>query len=175
MKRLALLVLVLAAFGVPSAAHAAVPCRDRIYNDWYADGKIATTYPIACYKSALAHIPADARIYSNLANDIHTAMQAAILRERGRKVPAEVGKGTTTTGHGGSANHSVNQTKTTTTSSSSSTNSSPTTTLASSSTSSSSGGGVPLPIIVLGAVAILLAATGAIGAGVRHLRNRQQP
>src|SRR5581483_9209188 len=40
----------------PASASSAVPCRDKIYNDWYKDGKIATTYPIACYRDALKHV-----------------------------------------------------------------------------------------------------------------------
>src|SRR5690349_5749122 len=63
-KRLALLVLAFAAFA-PATANASVPCRDRIYNDWYADGKIATTYPLGCYRDALKHVPTDARTYSS--------------------------------------------------------------------------------------------------------------
>ena len=39
MKRLLLLSL-LVVFAVPAQAHAAAPCRDKIFNDWYADGKI---------------------------------------------------------------------------------------------------------------------------------------
>lgn len=163
MKRLALFVLVLAAVGIPSAAHAAVPCRDRIYNDWYADGKIATSYPVACYKSALAHIPQDAKVYSNLSQDIQTAMHAAIAHTHGKTVPAEVGDGKTKSQANGQ--ESVNQQSTTTSLPP------PTTTLASSETSSG-GSGVPVPIIVLGAVALLLAAAGAVGAGVRHYRGR---
>jgi hypothetical protein len=166
MKRLALFVLVLAAFGVPSAAHAAVPCRDRIYNDWYADGKIATNYPIACYKSALAHIPQDAKIYSNLSQDIQTAMQAAIAQSHGATVPSQVGDGEKDKGGG---QHNVNQSKTVT--DTTATTPLGPTTVASGETSSS-GSGLPVPIIILGALAILLAAAGAIGAGVRHFRGR---
>jgi hypothetical protein len=160
MKRLALFVLLLAAFGVPSAAHAAVPCRDRIYNDWYADGKIKTDYPIACYRSALKNIPQDAQIYSNLSQDIQRAMQAAIAASHGKTVPAEVGKGNKGTEAKGQ--HNVNQSTVATDT---------TSTLASGDTSSS-GSGLPLPIIILGGLAILLAAAGAIGAGVRHFRGR---
>ena len=96
MKRVVLLILAVAAV-VPVAANAAVPCRDRIYNDWYGDGKIATTYPLACYRDALQHVHNDARIYSSLIDDIKSAMQGAIERQRGAKaVPSQVGRGLTT-------------------------------------------------------------------------------
>jgi hypothetical protein len=169
MRRVVLFVLVLAAFGVPSAAHAAVPCRDRIYNDWYVDGKIATSYPIACYRDALKHIPPDAQIYSNLSQDIHSAMQAALAAEHGKTVPAEVGKGEKTKSQA-KGSHAVNQQQTVASPTSSTPDSS--TTIAASETSSSGSSGLPLPIIVLGALAILLAAVGAAGAGVRYFRNR---
>ncbi len=71
MKRLLLLSLLAAlVVAVPAQARAAAPCRDRIFNDWYADGKIASTYPHACYVDALRHIPADAEEYSSLREDI---------------------------------------------------------------------------------------------------------
>jgi hypothetical protein len=63
-KRVVLPILAVAALApfAPSTA-GAVPCRDRIYNDWYHDGKIATTYPIACYRDAIKKVPTDARQY----------------------------------------------------------------------------------------------------------------
>ncbi len=167
-KRLAFLVLLLAAF-VPSAAHAAVPCRDRIYNDWYADGKIDTNYPIACYKDALAHVPADAKIYSSLTTDINSAMQGALARLHGKKVPAQVGKGEPKSGTGAVADATYSLHRDTSTTASAST----TTTGATAAGATSSGGsGLPLPILILGALAILLAAAGAAGAGVRRYRGR---
>src|SRR5204863_3747111 len=36
-----------------SAADAKTPYRNLIYNDWYQDGQIASTYPISCYRDAL--------------------------------------------------------------------------------------------------------------------------
>lgn len=174
MRRVALTGLLVAAFW-PSAANAAVPCRDRIYNDWYGDGKIATTYPIACYRDALSHVHNDARIYSSLVDDIKSAMRAALERERGTKVPSQVGRGvasvsdTTSTVHRGvKAKHitlhpsAAKATKDERRNNVSTVAASPT----------SSGGGIPTPILVLGALALLLAAIGAAGTGIRHYRRR---
>ena len=170
MKRLVLLALAGAFFVPATSAHGAVPCRDRIYNDWYKDGKIGSTYPIACYRDALKHVPADARTYSSLADDIRAAEQGALARARGTKnVPAQIGKGgkggvlpvTSTLPNGTTSDHSTNPGQTGT----------PTdTTVAAPAASTSSGGGIPLPILVLGAIAIFLVAVGAIGAGVRRFR-----
>src|SRR3978361_1848227 len=82
----------------PSAAAAAVPGRNKIYNDWYHDGKIASTYPIACYRDALKHVKGDLKVYSSLTDDIRSALQAAIARKNGtQNVPGQVGKGTNPT------------------------------------------------------------------------------
>jgi hypothetical protein len=175
MKRL-LLVLVLAAFAAPVAsgsAAAAVPCRQKIYTDWRQDGKIATTYPVGCYRDALRHLGPDAQIYSSLGPDIRAAMQAAILRKAGKHVKAQVGKGFKPLKPAGKPVLVSSSTSPRGTDSSSS----GTQTTASApvaSTTSSSGGGVPLPILLLGGLALALAAAGAIGAGVRHVRSRRQ-
>ena len=174
MKRLALLtLLVAAAVGLPGAAHGAVPCRDRIYNDWYADGKIDTTYPIACYKDALKHVPADARVYSSLVGDIKSAMQGALERLEGKTdIPKQIGHGIV--GGAAGVSHTVNQTSTTTSPGHEPTGDGGATTVASPPVAdTSSGSGVPIPLIVLGGLALVLAAAGAAGAGLRHRRGRK--
>src|SRR5213596_1476157 len=93
MKRVLLVVTVLAIGAAPATASAKTPCRNKVFNDWYRDGKIASTYPLSCYRDALRHIPADARVYSSLGDDIRSALQAAISRSHGRHVPAQVGRG----------------------------------------------------------------------------------
>jgi hypothetical protein len=170
MTRLAVLALLLAAVvaGTARTAQAAAPCRDRIYNDWYADGKIASNYPIACFRDALKHVPADARIYSSLSTDIQSAMQAALRRAQGKPAPAQIGKGRLSIGVG-----SVAGTSTTKNGPKPAplTPTSPPGTVAVGA-SSGSGSGIPTPIIVLGGLALLLAAAGAAGAGLKHFRGR---
>jgi hypothetical protein len=56
-KRLVLLAIALSiAVAAPGAARAGTPCRDRLINDWLHDGKVKTTYPIACYRDALHYV-----------------------------------------------------------------------------------------------------------------------
>ena len=176
MKRLAL-AAVAASFFLPATAHAAVPCRDRIYNDWYKDGKIASTYPIACYRDALKHVPADARTYSSLADDIHAAMLAAIARANGKTVPAQIGKGGTGSVSPATATVPVETTPGDTSQDNGGVTDETTTTASGAVVvkSSSSGGGIPLPILVLGGIAIALVAVGAIGTGVRRFRKPPPP
>jgi hypothetical protein len=170
MKRLVLVVLALAAFA-PVSANAAVPSGDRVYNDWYADGKIATTYSMGCYRDALKNIPPDARTYSSLADDIRSAMRGAQARRAGHTgVPAQIGKGVEPTAATiPSRRHLTDKTtqqapRTTKPES----RTLPTSTVASSATGDSTG--VPVPLIVLGALALLLIAVGAAGAVAKRRR-----
>jgi hypothetical protein len=177
MKRLAL-AAVAASFFLPATAHAAVPCRDRIYNDWYKDGKIASTYPVACYRDALKHVPADARTYSSLADDIRAAEQAAIARAHGKTVPEQIGKGGTGSVTPATATVPAETTPGETTQGNDGVTDETTTTASGAvvvKAASSSGGGIPLPILVLGGIAIALVAIGAVGTGVRRFRRPGPP
>src|SRR6185312_16231283 len=99
-RRYLLLGLAMLALVVPVGATAAkkpstTVCRNKIINQWEGTGKIATTYPVACYKAALKYVKgkADIATYSSLSDDIRLALQAALEREKGEKnVPLDVGK-----------------------------------------------------------------------------------
>jgi hypothetical protein len=167
-KRVILVILALAAVA-PATAKASVPCRDRIYNDWYADGKIATTYPIACYRDALKHVNgrSDLLVYSSLSDDIRAAMQGALALAKGTtKVPSQIG----------SAGPTKRVSERRPTSSRPPHDPAPgseqvSTTLPRVATGATSGGsGVPVPLLVLGGLALLLTAVG--GAGVIAKRRR---
>jgi hypothetical protein len=173
MKRVLLLLAVLAALAAAvdvSTAAAKAPCRDRIYNDWYADGKIASTYSKQCYLDALNHIRSDADTYSNLRDDIEAAMRASLLRAKGRHVATQVGKGlpkpkNVLVGRNGSSSPRITDA-----------NGRPVQERAAigpvAATPTSSSSGLPLPVIVLGVLAVLLAAAGLAGLGVRRFRHR---
>jgi len=156
MKRLVLLATA-AVLLAPAGVHAAVPCRDKIYNQWYSSGKISTNYPIACYHDALAHVPGDAHVYSNLDSDIQAALQAAL----------------TGGGKGGPVGHGLSSDPSTTseTKAAVKTQHDPNASSAPADPATSSNG-VPTPILVLGALALLLIASGAAGLGVKQYRKR---
>jgi hypothetical protein len=168
MKRLLLLTLVVA-FSVPATAHSAVPCRNKIFNDWYVDGKIASTYSHGCYVDALRHIPADASVYSSLSDDIKSAMRGAVRRVEGKQVPTQIGHGFRTLDTGVKGASTVASAPGT---------HDPST----GERTAASGGGIadtassaPLPILVLGGLAIALAAAGAIGSGIKFAQRRRRP
>jgi hypothetical protein len=179
MTRIAFLLAMLAAAFVAASASApagaSTPCRDRIYADWYADGKIASTYPLACYRDALKHAEgrADIGVYSSMLDDIRLALQAAVKRSHGQQVPPQVGgssavsaTGSSGTGTGTTSSHEPSETAPTTPDPGATTNTSTT----AAEPTSGGGGGVPVPLLVLGGVAIALVASGAIGLGIRKFR-----
>jgi len=164
-KRFLLLSLTAAAVWLP-AAHAAVPCRDRIYNEWYASGKISTNYPAACYRDALKHIPADAQVYSNLGSDIKRALQLSLERSTSSdpsRIPSAVGSGHLLPAN--AETKGVVKTKTQTQH-----GPGPSTVAAGEASAGSSG--LPTPVLILGGVALALAAAGLVGSGVRYVRRR---
>ena len=173
-----------AAVARPATASAATPCWKSLLNDWY-DGRIDNTYPIHCYKDALKHLPADVQTYSSAHDDIQRALQnaEAQLRRSGKTVtpnsPVPPNGGTTTTASTPtSTSKSGKPSKHPTT-----TAPTPTSTLPGRDPGNGLGGvadklnhsspsSLPLPLIVLGALAILLVAAG--GAGIL-LKRRQGP
>ena len=76
-----LLILALCALGLALAsgerASAAIPCGRQVLNDW-ADGRIDKSYPAHCYREALELANTDVRAYSSLEADIERALQNAI-------------------------------------------------------------------------------------------------
>jgi hypothetical protein len=151
---LAAAALFAAAVPVAQAAPAALQtptnnCWRDVVNDWlHNQPNVVGTYPIPCYTQAIQHLNqySDIAGYSSAPDDIQRALLAAIRDQRGGGGPSNGGGGTS--GPGGSSSDPGNP------------NGSP---------SSDSGGGlssvlgvhdatsIPLPLIVLGALAVLLA------------------
>jgi hypothetical protein len=79
--------VLVATFGVlalsvgTSAASAKTPCWRQIQNEWVNNQSIATTYPLHCYREAIAHVPEDLRQYSSIEEDILSARQLAATAE----------------------------------------------------------------------------------------------
>jgi hypothetical protein len=160
-KRLLLLATLLAVVLPGPASAATSPCRNKIFNDWYPDGKIASTYPVACYRDALKHMPPDAAVYSSLGDDVRAAMRAAERRSSGLSAPLEVGHGPKAIGARSVKAALVSLSTTKAPHDPASTGVVATAT------------GAPLPILVLGGIALALVAAGAIGVTMRHARGRR--
>jgi hypothetical protein len=159
-------VVALAAAGSASAAPASaqIPtntCWKDVVNDWLAhQPNLVGLYPIPCYTQAIQHLNAysDVQAYSSATEDIHRALLAAIHQERGNGP----GDGGSSSGGGGTSGGSSGGGSSGGSSGGGS--------------SSSSGGpinslfndlgpgnaqSVPLPLLVLGALAGLLLLAGA--------------
>lgn len=99
LKPLILLVVVAgiaATFGVGTAQ--ASKCSDALIRDWYGDGRIDRTYPVHCYREALRDVPEDQVVYGTLRDDLSRALAAVIGSSNGggpvdpnTPVPAEGG------------------------------------------------------------------------------------
>jgi hypothetical protein len=65
----------LAALAVNGVAQANTGCVSALLGDW-RDGRIDRTYSVECYRTALAQLPEDLRIYSSAESDIKRALLA---------------------------------------------------------------------------------------------------
>jgi hypothetical protein len=54
-------------------------CAHRLLKDW-SDGRIDGSYPISCYRQAIAKLPADLLVYSTAEEDIRQALSERIAR-----------------------------------------------------------------------------------------------
>jgi hypothetical protein len=85
-KLAVLLLVVAAAFAATaSGAMARTSCGEKVIDDWYGSktGQLSRTYPLHCYRDALAiiHGRPDLDVYSNASQDILFALQAAIAHK----------------------------------------------------------------------------------------------
>jgi hypothetical protein len=77
-----------AATAAPAAAQRATSkCWQDVINDWLDNNRVDHRYPIPCYTQAIQHLNAypDVRQYSNAADDIHRALLAALRNGGGPK------------------------------------------------------------------------------------------
>ena len=163
-----------AAFAAPGTASAAAPCWKQVINDWLADGRIDRIYDDSCYAKAIEALPQDLEDYSSLRDEIELAREAA---QRGQLPPAS--------GSGEGEDGRV----------------SPAPPFSGPGGGGSSGGDerdkgflksflvkvgpknadeVPLPLLILGAIATLLIAAGAAGmvarkTSARRIQGHPQP
>jgi hypothetical protein len=180
-------VALVAAFARPAPAAAATPCWKALLNDWY-DGRIDKTYAVHCYNDALKHLPADVQTYSSAHDDIQRALQSALAKQRkaGHKVtrnsivPPASGGGSGSGGGGGSAGGGGGGTSTTpggtgtTATTGSGRNSGKGLSHLANKLNPASASSLPIPLLVLGALAILLVAAGAAGVVVKQIQARKQ-
>jgi hypothetical protein len=182
-----------AAAVVVACAHApqspaAVPCWKQLLTDWY-DGRIDKTYPIPCYRETLKHLPTDVDVYSSARTDIQRALASAIAKRDHKPTTTSVksatttkatapapSRGGTTTGGKSTAGTrtlpAVRPEPTSTDASSGRKNENGPIGTALDKINPGSADSLPLPLLILGALAILLVAAGLAGMIVRRMQAR---
>jgi hypothetical protein len=148
-----------ATFGV-STAHASA-CSNALIHDWYVDGRIDRTYPIHCYREALRDIPEDQIVYGTLRDDLNRALQNVIRKHNGNvtpmtPVPPGGGGGGNDSGDGTSGKHDEGffhwlATK----------------------IGPSTANSVPVPLLVLGGLALALMAAAAVSFFARRYQAKK--
>jgi hypothetical protein len=171
----ALALLAAAAQPARAASSASTPCWKVLLNDWY-DGRIDGTYPRHCYNDALKHLPADVSTYSSAHDDILRALQSAIAKQKksGQKVGPNTlikqppgpkkGGGSGGSGSGGSGSGGTDTTSTGHQAGSGLGNQ----------LNPSSPSSLPVPLLILGGLALLLVAAGGAGLVAKRIQARRQ-
>jgi hypothetical protein len=154
------LVLVLAALVVscPAPAGKSKGCAKAVVADWYGDGRVDKAFPLRCYREAIRSLPIDVLDYSNAQQDILRALAFAREGEKARGGGSvDVGESGATGGSGspGRPNEPGGI----------GTQSDASKVVAASGASS-----FPIPLVILGGLALLLLAAGGAG----YLSRRSQ-
>jgi cobalamin biosynthesis Mg chelatase CobN len=178
-----------AALAVTAAAQGAPACAKQVVADWYDNGRVDRVYDLHCYEAAIDSLPVDVRDYSSAREDIQRALQYATQGQTdpGDGAPAtstptttteETTETTTTSSGGGSSSGGSSpppSTTTKTTTASAPPPPAPTKTAAEAvePVDTSGPSTVPMPLIILGGLALLLLAAGSAGYIARRMQNRR--
>jgi hypothetical protein len=167
-----------AAFGAGTAAAAGAaarskpPCWKVLINDWY-DGRIDGIYAIPCYREALQHLPADVDTYSSARDDIRQALQKRITQSHNDNGGNGNGTNGGGTGGGGAAGGGTSGGGSSGGGSSGGNDTSGPIPNAISNLGPKKADTLPVPLLVLGGVAIVLMAAGGAGFLARRTRTRR--
>ncbi len=129
------------------------PCYQQVIDDWFDDGRVNKIYPLSCYPEAIKNLPPDILIYGNAEDEIGRALAYA---KQGKPDPGGKDPTPTKTDTSKTDTTETGTTKTVTTG---------TDTTA---TNTSGPSSVPVPLLVLGGLAVLLLAAGSAS----YLRRR---
>src|SRR5262245_11080012 len=139
--------------GAPAASAKAKTCADKVVADWYGDGRVDKIYPRHCYQEAIRSLPVDVLDYSNAREDI---LRALAYARRGQADPGPSGGPRPTTTTGNDPNGTGDETS------------------ASGAVDTSGPSALPIPLLVLGGLALLLLAAGGAGYLSRRAQARRE-
>lgn len=143
-------------------------CAQNVIDDWFDDGRVNKIYPLPCYTQAIKELPPDLLIYGNAEEEIGRALAFAKQgkQDPGGKDPTPPTTGTTPTTTVRTDTVKTDTVKTDTVG----TDPTPTGPDETDTTAPDTSGpsSVPIPLLVLGGLAVLLLAAGSAG----YLRRR---
>jgi hypothetical protein len=149
---------VLASAPVANAKTCSDKVIDQIVADWYKDGRVDQVYALPCYKEAIRSLPVDVLVYSNAEEDI---LRALAYARQGKPDPGPAGGAIDPT-----PNDPTTPTDTTSTTG-------PTDTTDEESVDTSGPSSIPIPLLILGGLALLLLAAGGAGYLSRRAQARR--
>jgi hypothetical protein len=160
------LLAIAAALGVaqPAQARLTSSCSAALVHDWYVDGRVDKTYPVHCYREALKQIPEDQLIYGTLRDDLRRALQSVIRDHNGHvsantPVPPAGGgppSGGPPSGGGGGGGGGIFH-------------------WVAKELGPSTADSIPIPLLVLGGLALALIAAAGISLLARRMQARRAP
>jgi hypothetical protein len=161
LKPLILIVAIAAAAGSVGVGTArASTCSEALIHDWYVDGRVDQTYAVHCYREALKNIPEDQIVYGSLRDDLTRAL-LAVTRDKGGPpspdtlVPADPnskGGDGSNSGHDESFFGRIAK-----------------------ALGPDTADSIPVPLLVLGGLALLLIAAAAVSFLARRMQARRTP
>ena len=170
----ALLALVAAALlaTAPAASAKAKTCGEKVVDDWYGDGRVDEVFPTHCYLDAIRSLPVDVKDYSNAEEDIRRALAYAQQHKadpgpRGGPAPTDTDSGPSSSRRRPRWTTREDPTVPTDTTDPESD------TLATPGVDTSGPSSVPIPLLILGGLALLLLAAGAAGYLSRRAQARR--
>jgi hypothetical protein len=136
-------------------------CSQALIHDWYVDGRVDQTYAVHCYREALKNIPEDQIVYGSLRDDLTRAL-LAVTRDKGGGVGPDTmvppapdsdpsdGNGTGSSGHDESFFGRLAK-----------------------ALGPDTADSIPVPLLVLGGLALLLIAAAGVSFGARRMQARR--
>jgi hypothetical protein len=168
----ALLALVAAALlaTAPAASAKAKTCGEKVVDDWYGDGRVDEVFPTHCYLDAIRSLPVDVKDYSNAEEDIRRAL--AYARQHKPDPGPTGGPAPTDTGGSVGAGPTTDPVDDPTVPGVT-TDDPGSDTLATPGVDTSGPSSVPIPLLILGGLALLLLAAGGAGYLSRRAQARR--
>jgi hypothetical protein len=148
----------------PADAASSSKCAKEVIADWYDNGRVDKIYPQHCYREAIKILPVDVRDYSSARDDI---LRALAYAQQGKPDPGDSGSNGGSGDPGGSGGQGGGGGGT------GGTGGGPANPDTEPPVDTSGPSAVPIPLIVLAAIATLLLVLGAAGYFTRRAAGKR--